>query len=232
MKSAIKYYAGYRAINPNASAESVISNRDVLYKQRNQGGVKTYLHLVQLQWLGFDYNNRNNLTAIKEYISYIVPKIDIPILSDQFDASLVILKRRFNWDYTDIFYQSYVVTKSDSQPLSASSIQTILSAEVNLGDHLLYQAVNKTWWSQPEVGRKEFWEEVSYFKELNQRVTDICRTVGTTQRSYTIVHSQYHDNITISLQLCSFLTKSKCNLVQGTIRYALGKQTKLGWQCK
>jgi len=66
-------------------------------------------------------------------------RIDIPILSDQFDASLVILKRRFNWDYTDIFYQSYVVTKSDSQTLSNSSIQTILSAEVNLGDHLLYQ---------------------------------------------------------------------------------------------
>lgn len=99
-------------------------------------------------------------------------RIDIPVLNDQFDASLVIMRKRFCWDYTDIFYAKQVVTHSEKTALSAKSKKKLLSAEVNLGESLLYEAIRFRWWSQPELQQKDFWEEVSqnllYFSNIVQ----------------------------------------------------------------
>ena len=46
--------------------------RSVLNDEYN--GLKTIYHLSQLQWLGFDYSYRDNITAVQQYIDYIVPK--------------------------------------------------------------------------------------------------------------------------------------------------------------
>lgn len=43
--------------------------RSTLHDEYN--GMETMLHLSQLQWLGFNYSDRNNMTAIHQYASYI-----------------------------------------------------------------------------------------------------------------------------------------------------------------
>lgn len=82
------------------------------------------------------------------------------MLTEQYDASLIVMRRRFGWDYTDIFYSRYMITNSHRVVLSDEAINTLLSPEVNLGEKLLYDALNETWWRQPELLEKEFWEEV------------------------------------------------------------------------
>ena len=37
--------------------------------------IRSWWHIPQLQWLGFNYDERNNITKIKEYIDFIVPKL-------------------------------------------------------------------------------------------------------------------------------------------------------------
>ena len=46
--------------------------RSALHDKYN--GQKTILHLPQLQWLGFDYAQRADAGAIKQYINYITNK--------------------------------------------------------------------------------------------------------------------------------------------------------------
>lgn len=50
-------------------------NSSLIYTSRDEAsGIESWLHLQQLQWLGFDYEQRDNLTAITQFVSSIVPK--------------------------------------------------------------------------------------------------------------------------------------------------------------
>ena len=80
------------------------------------------------------------------------------------------MRRRFNWEYTDIFYErkNQMV---DKKHLSNAWYKKFLSLEINFGDLLLYEAMNSSWCRQPEVQEEDFWEEVSvtlhpYFPNL------------------------------------------------------------------
>lgn len=81
-------------------------------------------------------------------------------MNDQFDASLVLLRRRFCWSYLDIFYQTYVVRNSSQLDLSPEAEARLLSKQENLGEKLLYDKLNATWWNSPELTQDDFWKEV------------------------------------------------------------------------
>ena len=89
-------------------------------------------------------------------------RIDVPILNNQFDASLIVLKKKFCWSYLDIFYTSQNKGKHKRKDLSAEATKRLLSPEVNFGDQILYESINKTWWRQSEVNQRYFWDEVSW----------------------------------------------------------------------
>lgn len=59
-----------------------------------------------------------------------------------------------------MFYKTYEVTHSERTTLSDGARQKLLSEKVNMGDKLLYDRLNATWWSYPELKQKDFWSEV------------------------------------------------------------------------
>ena len=83
------------------------------------------------------------------------------------------MRRRFNWEYMDIFYKRKNQRKNKKH-LSKAWYKKFLSPEINFGDLLLYEAMNSSWYRQPEVQEDDFWEEVSaiynhYFPDLKNR---------------------------------------------------------------
>lgn len=62
------------------------------------------------------------------------------------------------------FRAANVQAHKKKRELSEEAEKKLLSAEVNLGDLLLYESLNKTWWQQAEVRQDDFWEEVSSIK--------------------------------------------------------------------
>ena len=65
-------------------------------------------------------------------------------------------------------YSTNKQTVSHSSGLSISSQATakLLSADVNLGEKMLYEKVNETWWKSPELTQQGFWEEVGHAKAI------------------------------------------------------------------
>lgn len=51
--------------------------------------------------------------------------------------------------------------KREDAKLSVESERRLLSPEVNLGELLLYESLNATWWRQKEVNHQDFWSEVN-----------------------------------------------------------------------
>ena len=55
-------------------------DRDFFYSSHGSekaSGRATPFHLAQLTWLGFNYEQSHNDTAIKEFINWIVPRLVI-----------------------------------------------------------------------------------------------------------------------------------------------------------
>ena len=84
------------------------------------------------------------------------------MLNEQFDASLVVLRRKLCWDYRDIFFTKKNVQKRESsKPFTDTDALKLVDLDHNYGDKLLYEALNTTWWNQAEVKDHNFWNEVS-----------------------------------------------------------------------
>ena len=93
----------------------------------------------------------------------MLSRIDVPVIHGHVDAALVLMKRRFHWSFMDIFYSTQLIESSKSPTtttLSSDASAVILSERVSRGDLLLFEAMNTSWWSQPELKAKDFWEEV------------------------------------------------------------------------
>ena len=86
------------------------------------------------------------------------------MLNDRYDESLIILRRRFCWSYTDIFYHKQVVTRSANiTSISKEMKQKLLTESRNLGDQLLYEKMREKWLKSPEIRQDDFQNEVSKF---------------------------------------------------------------------
>ena len=84
-------------------------------------------------------------------------RIDVPMLNDRHDESLVILRRRFCWSYPDIFYSKQVVTGSAHRStVDANLTAKLLTEERNLGDQLLYEKMREKWLRSPELNANNF----------------------------------------------------------------------------
>ncbi|XP_067950568.1 galactose-3-O-sulfotransferase 2-like [Watersipora subatra] len=187
--------------------EEVATNNSLLFVSRDQpGGPDAWFHLGQLQWYGFNYADRNNITAINNFIASLVKQTDVIMLYDQLEASLVLLKRKFHWTYLDIFYKSYGFSRKSEEKLSTKSIERVLSKEVNLGDKLLYDSMNRTWWNYPELREQHFWKEVEHFSELNRKVTAYCLSkVDGKDGVFVIPATEWHEALQVTHQLCFYL---------------------------
>lgn len=83
------------------------------------------------------------------------------MLTDQFDASVVILRRRLCWSYSDMFYKNKIVTGGGRRAsMTNKNADKLLSDKLNLGEKILYDRFNESWWNQPETKDPEFWKEV------------------------------------------------------------------------
>lgn len=71
------------------------------------------------------------------------------------------LRRRFNWQYLDILYKKRNQMKVKRKSLAEEFKPRLLSVDLNLGDLLLYEAMNSSWYRQPEAQQEDFWDEVS-----------------------------------------------------------------------
>ena len=83
------------------------------------------------------------------------------MLNDKYDESLVILRRRFCWSYTDIFYKKQIITGSaHKSTLTDESRAKLLTERRNLGDQLLYEKMREKWLMSPELTKNDFDGEV------------------------------------------------------------------------
>ncbi|XP_067939520.1 galactose-3-O-sulfotransferase 3-like [Watersipora subatra] len=169
--SFVDFMKAYRGVNPRQVLEE-----DVLfYMERDHiTGMQRQVHNNFLQWLGFDVYKSSIRKEVDEYIHFIDSHFLLVMITEYFDESLVLLKRLMNWSMADIFYTyANEAVKKSGTVLTSDEKRKLLDKDHNLGDWLLYQHFNKSFWEKISK-QEEFHEEVAVFKKLQVKVHDFC----------------------------------------------------------
>ncbi|XP_072043640.1 galactosylceramide sulfotransferase-like [Amphiura filiformis] len=123
--------------------------------------------------LGVDHEYHLNDSTVEKKILQLDKEIDLVMLKEYFDHSMVLLRRLLCWDWMDVIYIAkavrakrfrHVITNS-----LANKIQKWNSADVKLYDHF-----NRTFWRKVQEYGSNFYEDLQYFRELNHNISEIC----------------------------------------------------------
>jgi len=126
--------------------------------------------------LGFDFkgyvNAPDNKVFLDNFLRKLEREIDLVLISEYYDLSLVLLARRYCWTFDDITYLKSL--ESFKKPVvSEATKKNIL--EFQHVDAVIYDFYNNTFW---ELVNKEegIMEEFESFKEHNKMMHNKCVT--------------------------------------------------------
>ncbi|XP_071483106.1 galactosylceramide sulfotransferase-like [Diadema antillarum] len=158
-------------INASNPLEAFMSNVKVY--NANDSFLWTRFRNGQLYDFGFDHRYDENFTRIREKIEELAREIDLVMINEYFDESLILLRKLMCWNYTDILYVSNAVrSKSHRYPLTEKTAERIRSW--NAGDIMLYDYFNTTFWKKVREYGENFHQDLAYFRALEQSVMDDC----------------------------------------------------------
>ena len=181
----------YREILRDLWYENVIGRR--WYYARNS----------QMFDLGLNTDIQVDEKIIIATIKRLEKEFDLILVTEYFDESLLILKKQFCWDYTDILYSSKNI-RTSRRTLTENEKHKI--RKWNHADVLLYQHFNQTLWSKIDKYGSDFNKDLNYFRELNHMINKQC---GEDHQNYKHITYLVKENFSL---LCQTIVEDKARL--------------------
>ncbi|GFN94682.1 galactose-3-o-sulfotransferase 3 [Plakobranchus ocellatus] len=171
--------------------------------------------------LGFDADNfaasKKNDSKIQIFVNELEKEFHFVLISDYFDESMVLLKRVLGWTVKDIIYLKVNIgeikntsvwnhkPQFDSQTFEA--FRECNKLDYELYDHFLPLFLDKIQ-KQPN-----FKEEVSYFKQLQERVREFCLE-SVIEKTLNISESKWSKQFTVSTTDCKLMKTAEKEMVE------------------
>ncbi|XP_006823719.1 galactose-3-O-sulfotransferase 2-like [Saccoglossus kowalevskii] len=119
----------------------------------------------------FDMNQRDNNTYILQVISKLDQELDLVMLMEYYDESILLLKKLLCWEFDDLVYHGVKMRKPKDTvlPEMESSIRKWSNA-----DFLLYEHFNHTFWEKVKNYDGNFEKDLNEFRTRQQNVSNQC----------------------------------------------------------
>ncbi|KAK7004133.1 galactose-3-O-sulfotransferase 2 [Biomphalaria glabrata] len=170
-------------------------------------GYSSYTNNRQSMDLGYDLSHGfNDLAYINIFISLTEKRFDLVLITDYFDESLIVLKRKLRWSTSDILYFKKLESNESRQVLERlSDSQRTQHAQVSTADILLYQHFLKR---LKEIMSKELGlpEEVKEFQSVLCRVRTFCSKVQNLNAELKIQAGRWTNEFVFMFSKCKWLT--------------------------
>ncbi|XP_066264286.1 galactosylceramide sulfotransferase-like [Branchiostoma lanceolatum] len=168
---------------------------------------------------------------IQSFLDKISKEMDLVMILEYVDESLVVLKRLMCWQLPDIIYYKMLALKYAAKETEIPSHLVENHRKWDLVDYELYGHFNRTLWKKvsEEDGIRE---EIVHFKDVNLKVQEHCSVDDLDhQRVLTIEESRWNAKFTVTHEFCSFLKFGQMCYVtllrDRNIRYRMPNERKL-----
>eukprot|EP00794_Sanderia_malayensis_P015007 gene15007-16556_t len=139
------------------------------------GDLPAEIDLIQngmLYDLGYDFLEFKDEAAVSRAVEKLGRELDLVMLMEYFDESLVLLMRELCWAIDDILYIKMNQMKYKKRTIAEGVKREI--REWNYADVTLYSGFNRTFWNKVKKHGKEFWKDLAEFKRRNREMLRIC----------------------------------------------------------
>ena len=124
--------------------------------------------------LGLDKKDFNNASKVYQFIGNIAKEFHHILITEHLDESLIVMRRKFCWDISEVFYFSCRVKDySYKNTTLRSDLLEKLTNWSNV-DVLLYKTFNRTLWGNIATQGVDFWSELNFYKSHMERVALFC----------------------------------------------------------
>ena len=183
---------------------------------------------------GFSTRMKNQLQkSFKKLRDY---KFLLILITEYYDASLVLLKRKLSWTLSDIVYSPL---KKGVYTINNDTKKTLISKHKKMKpeDYALFQYFNDTLWNLISEESSNFWSKVKHYKNINDNISSFCskyyqilrtntkevRNVIDTTANLTIGHSAWNKIFTVDPLDCILMKVHKTVfLIMNTVKNSPG----------
>ncbi|XP_070561139.1 galactose-3-O-sulfotransferase 2-like [Ptychodera flava] len=174
--------------------------------------IKFFTRNVQIFDLGLDHAYHNNTDVLKTFIKELEGRIDLMLITEYFDESLLLLKKLLHWQWEDVMYMARNVRPHDTTRTNLTSDLCSKIKEWNSADDLLYQTFNKSLWKRVEGYGKDWQRDLDEMKRQLKEVQSNCSVTMATKVVDDRKQVVYKTNNS-SLGLCQLLTEYNHDIV-------------------
>ncbi|XP_066269892.1 galactose-3-O-sulfotransferase 3-like isoform X1 [Branchiostoma lanceolatum] len=155
----------------NMKENYTVRSKDPYSKHRN----------FQAHYLGFPTKlmASKNTSQLYEALRTVASWYSMVIITEYWEESLVLLKRKFCWTMYDILHSTRRLhaLKTRKEHVTLTDKQKDTHRKMSNIDYMMYDYFNNTFWQRVAEEGPEFWEEVTYYKTLNHEVNQHCTSV-------------------------------------------------------
>ncbi|XP_066932720.1 galactose-3-O-sulfotransferase 2-like [Clytia hemisphaerica] len=139
--------------------------------------------------LGLDYGDFNNETIVNNAINTLSHDFDLVLLTEHFDESLTLLRRRLCWQIDDVVYFKLNERLNKNRPSKPMLNETIMKIEKwNNADMALYRYFERKFWREVDKEGPDFYDDVSKLKARRKYYSDICIEDEAVEEAYSQVY--------------------------------------------
>ncbi|XP_070568272.1 galactosylceramide sulfotransferase-like isoform X2 [Ptychodera flava] len=120
----------------------------------------------------FGISYEEDTQTIKRHLERLDNELDLVLLMEYYDESLILLKQLMCWDFEDILYYPMKVHKTKQPPITLEMTRQI--SQLARYDIRLYEYFNSSFWSKIENYNGDFQADLKHFKNLKQDIFDHC----------------------------------------------------------
>ncbi|XP_070568537.1 galactosylceramide sulfotransferase-like [Ptychodera flava] len=123
--------------------------------------------------LGFEEQYYGDESMIESKIEQLANELDLVMLSEYYDESLLLLKDLLCWDFEDIHY----IPKGYRSERLRNPMSPELRGRIqswNKADAMLYDHFNRTFWKRVEAYGPSFEEDLAYFRHRQEEFVNEC----------------------------------------------------------
>ncbi|XP_060581913.1 galactose-3-O-sulfotransferase 2-like isoform X2 [Ruditapes philippinarum] len=221
-KSVLNYFNPRSILFIQTSIDPTDPVGTFLKNPRQYEGAKVVRHSFTNNRLAFEYGiapeiiiNRD-FAAFEEYLTEVLDKkFKVVLLAEQYDESLVLMKRKLNWSLKDIMYaikNVRSVHKEDRYVLREE--HRALHRNYSIFDYLLFEFFEDRLNKQIEAEGGDFQEEVDNFKQIRKFVENFCHIVPKYIQSVRIDESRWTESFDITRSDCELMHQGEISFVQ------------------
>ncbi|KAJ8048916.1 Galactosylceramide sulfotransferase [Holothuria leucospilota] len=186
-------------------------------KELKYSGIKGlryfYAQNNQIFSLGLDVFLHSNRTAVENYISKLDAELDMVLITEYLEESLLVMKRQFCLQVDDILFipKNQRTEKAKNYTIPRSLYDKM--RQWNSVDYQLYQHFNATLWRKVEEYGQNFTKDLQEFRQQLQAVFKNCTKGVFFKRQGHYFENVNYNPVQNASELCQLLAEHKQSLM-------------------